>query len=111
MGRQRVGEYMRDQIYYVIDDKGHVVFDGTLKVIGNRFKMDEQEIKKVIVKGEKILDSLKIITAYQYNNRNVTKSISVQEHLFNEDGSRKYEYRRGYPNRYKDASCVRFTPL
>ena len=101
---------MREQVYYVIDEKGKVVFDGTMKVLANHFGMSENDIRKIFLQGKK-LNGWTILTAYQFNAERTTTTVSLQEHLFNEDGTRRYEFRHGYPNRYKDASCRRFTPL
>lgn len=107
MGRKRMGETIK---YHVKTEKGIIVFTGSIKQISANFNVSDRVIYKAYYEGKKILDQYFIVPTSTDYDTNVSPA-QIQEHLWTEDGKRNYEHKVGYPNRYKDSSCVRFTPL
>lgn len=95
--------------YVLKNFEGYIVFEGTIRQIENFLRIDKEKIIKAIY-SDGFIKGYQIISVFD-NNQIKEKQITRQEHLFNEDGSRRYQYRHGYPNRYKDSHSVRFTPL
>lgn len=93
--------------YIVKDLSGCVICDGSADRVANILKITKMDLvtsckDKLIVKGKYLI--------FEKDKEIITQS-KIENHLFREDGGRAYDYKKGYPNRYKDASCVRFTPL
>lgn len=84
---------------------GEIAFEGTISQIANLLKVTKGDVYDAKNTGKWIKD-YKIIPSYKA----VTRS-DIDEHLYDEKGARKYEYKYGFPNRYKGSSGVRFTPL
>ena len=92
---------------FTVREQGVPIFDGNIEQVSNMLKVSKGEIYDakngdVLIKGK--------YTVVLKTEEELTKE-AIREHLYNPDGSRKYQYKKGFPNRYKDASCVRFTPL
>lgn len=87
-------------------DKNELVFEGNIEQVANLLNVSQSDIQSIKNTGETINGKYKVTEI-------VTKitSTDVENHLFKENGTRLYNRKPGYPNRYKDASCVRFTPL
>ena len=104
MGRKRVGKFMN---IFSITEHGVPIFEGTIDQVGNMLNMTRCDIYDAID------DSTLIEGKYLIHKRTESEISSnmLHDHLFNSDGSRRYEYRSGFPNRYKDASSKRFTPM
>lgn len=96
--------------YNVKTDKGIIIFTGTIKQISNNFNTSEHLINKCYYEGKKLFDQYYIVPFSVEYDTNISPQ-SIEEHLWTPDGKRNYEHKRGYPNRYKDAACRRFTPL
>ena len=101
-----MGEYMSDN-YIARDLNGTVICEGSADRVSNILRITRIGLidacnEKRIIKGKYMVSST--------DKEDITPS-KLRDHLFREDGGRAYEYKKGYPNRYKDASCVRFTPL
>lgn len=92
-------------LYRVTSPSGEIEFEGTINQIANILKVTRPEIYDAKNTGKWIKDH-KITQIY----REVQRS-DIDEHLFNENGTRKYEYKYGFPNRYKGSSGVRFSPM
>ena len=97
-------------IFQLKDDSGITIFEGSLRQIGNQFDMPRELVYKYYSEGKKIVDKYTIYKATEEFDYKAQPE-SIQEHLFTPDGNRRYEYKKGYPNRYRDAGCRRFTPL
>ena len=92
------------------NDAGITVFEGSLRQIGNQYDMTREVVYKYYAEGKKIGGEYTIYKATEDFDYKAEPE-SIQEHLFTPDGNRRYDRKKGYPNRYKDAGCVRFTPL
>lgn len=84
---------------------GELAYEGTISQIANLLKVSKGDVYDAKNTG-KWLKDYKII----HSTKLVTRS-DVEQHLYDERGARRYEYKHGYPNRYKGSSGVRFTPL
>ena len=87
---------------------GEIVCEGTAERVANILKVTKLAVfeackNKQVVRGKYLL--------YDADSKDAMTPSKLKEHLYKEDGRRAYGYKKGYPNRYKDASCVRFTPL
>lgn len=105
MGGKRVGaniEYLK-----VRDTNGMVLFSGTPEEIAVMLKIDVKEVNHSRECGRLVRNKYRI----ELDNDANTVPRSVKEHLFDEFGNRRYEWKPNMPNRYKDASCRRFSPL
>ena len=92
---------------FSITEHGVPIFEGTIDQVGNMLNMTRCDIYDAI-------DDQTLVKGKYLVHKRTEEEISanmLQEHLFNSDGSRKYEYRQGFPNRYKDASSRRFTAM
>lgn len=94
-------------LYVAKNLNGEIVCEGSADRVSNILKISKIGLidackEKRIVKGKYII--------YEADKETITPS-KLHDHLYREDGGRAYEYKKGFPNRYKDASCVRFTPL
>lgn len=92
---------------FTVREQGVPIFDGNIEQVSNMLKVSKGEIYDakngdVLIKGK--------YTVVLKTEEELTKE-AIHDHLYNPDGSRRYDYKKGFPNRYKDASCVRFTPL
>ena len=103
-----MGEYLTG--YHVKTDKGVIIFTGSIKQIADYFNTSDRLIYKCYYEGKRYLNQYWIVPYSIEYDKNISPS-QLHEHLFTSDGKRNYEYRAGYPNRYKDSSCRRFTPL
>lgn len=94
--------------YIAKDLSGNTVCVGNSENVASILKITSMSLVEAynnnsIVKGKYLI--------YKADDKDLVTPSKLHEHLFREDGGRAYEYKPGYPNRYKDASCVRFTPL
>lgn len=108
-----MGEYITGKnpiVYNVTNDKGLIIFTGTMKQIAARFNTDDRLMYKYYYEGKKFLNTYTIAPATSEFDTDMSP-LQLKEHLWTEKGRRNYEYKKGYPNRYRDASCRRFTPL
>lgn len=92
---------------FTVKEHGLQIFEGNIEQVSNMLKVSKGEIYDakngdVLIRGK--------YTVWLKTEEELTKE-AIHDHLYNPDGSRRYEYKKGFPNRYKDASCVRFTPL
>lgn len=97
-------------VFKLKNDSGVTIFEGSLRQIGNQFNMTREAVHKCYDEGKKIANKYAIYKATEDFDYKETPE-SITEHLFTPDGHRRYERKKGYPNRYKDAGCRRFTPL
>ena len=91
---------------FVVREHGVPIFEGGAEQVANLLKVPKMDV--YAASSETVFKNR--YTVYQKTEEEITAQ-TIKEHLFNPDGSRKYEYKKGYPNRSKDASCVRFTAL
>lgn len=103
-----MGAHLKTE-YVLKNSDGIVVFEGTSTRISNFLRIDKTKFLNAYYSTGWI-NGYQILSIFE-NNELKENNVSKQNHLFNEDGSRRYYYRKGYPNRYKDSHCVRFTPL
>ena len=96
--------------YNVKTEKGVVIFTGTIKQIAANYNTSEKTIYTAYYEGKRLFDQYYIVP-YSTEYDTTISPAKIQEHLWTEDGKRNYEYKAGYPNRYRDAACRRFTPL
>ena len=94
--------------YIAKDLSGNTVCVGNAENVASILKITTMGLVEAynnnsIVKGKYLI--------YKADDKDLVTPSKLHDHLFREDGGRAYEYKQGYPNRYKDASCVRFTPL
>lgn len=104
MGRRGVDEPVN---VFNVYEKGIQIFEGNAEQVSNLLKVSKGEIYDakngdVLIRGK--------YTVWLKSEEEITKE-AIHDHLWTADGRRKYEYKKGMPNRYKDASSVRFTPL
>ena len=92
---------------FSITEHGVPIFEGTIDQVGNLLHMTRCDIYDAIDDGRLVGGKYLV---HKRDEAEISTNM-LQEHLFNSDGSRKYEYRQGFPNRYKDASSRRFTPM
>lgn len=103
-----MGEYLTT--YNVQTEKGVVIFTGTIKQISSYFNTTEKIIYTCYYSGKQYLHKYWIVPVTVDYDTNISPD-KIHDHLWTEDGKRCYDRRQGYPNRYKDSSGRRFTPL
>ena len=96
--------------YHVKTEQGVIIYTGSILQIADYFSTSDRIIYKCYYEGKKYLNKYWIVPYSIEYDSNVSPS-KIQEHLWTPDRKRNYEYKQGYPNRYKDSSCRRFTPL
>lgn len=99
-----MGELMN---IFIVREHGIPVFEGGIDQTANLLKVSKSDIydavdDETLVRGRYTVEK---------KTEEEIRSDSLQEHLFNPDGTRRYEYKKNFPNRYKDASSRRFTPM
>ena len=97
-------------VFNVKNEKGLIIFTGTIKQIAANFNASDGNIYKCYYEGKRYMDQYSIIPVDCDRDTTISQA-KIQEHLWTDKGARNYEYKKGYPNRYKDAACRRFTPL
>lgn len=95
-------------VYYVQDLNNRIIFEGNTIQICEFLHATQNTINKARNEGKLVNGKYYILFEKE---QPITKKFNNRSHLYTEKGERSYEQKKGCPNRYKDASCVRFTPL
>ena len=96
--------------YFVQDIDGKIIYEGSVADIAVFLGCSFNTVNKAKNEGKKVKNRYRILHSRDEKPKK-KKLVTYNDHLFYEDGRRKYEYKKGGPNRFKGPGGVRFTPL